>query len=73
MGQVPIGAKLRRRIERETGMQVIHASGNGSNVFQFTTPEHHHGVWSKRTGEWRMLAECPRFTSCMDLFEKEAS
>lgn len=42
MGLLPLGGRWRRRIERVTGLSVVHASGAGGYEFEFTTSDHEH-------------------------------
>lgn len=69
MGARPLGAKLTRRIARETGQDVERAVGYGGYTFEFRTTDHRHGWWDKKTGEWGWdddpmhWASCPHFPS----------
>ena len=57
MGAQRLNAKSCRRIERATGQPVEFACANGGYVMEFVTPDHRHGVYDKRTGQWRWLSE----------------
>jgi hypothetical protein len=39
-------------------------------MFDFVTPDHRHGWWDKKTGEWGWLDEnyWGHYTSCHELF-----
>lgn len=65
-----LSERSRRRIERATGLTIVRAWAHGGYEMDFVTPEHRHGVWDKKTGAWRYLAEqevC-HYTSCSELF-----
>lgn len=59
-----------RRIERSTGLEIVRAWGHGGNVFNFVTPDHRHGSWNKKTGEWQYTdpERVLHYTSCHELF-----
>lgn len=66
--------RSRRRIERATGLPIVRAWAHGGCVMDFVTPEaeggHRHGMWDKKTGYWRILAddEVTHYTTCTELF-----
>jgi hypothetical protein len=68
VGRQALGAKWLRRIARATGLEIVHASGNGGYVHEFTTADHEHGRFDIKTGEWWMYDPCPLFSSCLRLF-----
>jgi hypothetical protein len=69
MGLRPLGPRWIRRLERITGLQVVHASGNGGYAFLFTTDDHQHGWYDMKTGEWDIDPEARHhFSSCRVLF-----
>jgi len=68
MGLRPVGIKWRRRIERVTGLTVVHASGNGGYWLCFTTDDHRHGRINTTTKDWYLEDGCPGFMSCRELF-----
>jgi hypothetical protein len=58
-----------RRIARSVGLEITRAWGHGSYVHTFVTPEHRHGWYSVKSGEWGWEAEPPvHKTSCGELF-----
>lgn len=58
MGLQGLGLQAVHRIERVTGLHVLRATvNNGSDDYQtwwFTTHEHQHGWFDRRTGEWEL-------------------
>lgn len=74
MGSAQLGPKWMRRIRRVTGLDVVHASGFGGYVFQFTTTDHVHGWFDLKAYRntedeiWGLYDTCPRYASCRRLF-----
>jgi hypothetical protein len=60
--------RSRRRIERSTGLEIVRAWAHGGYVFNFVTPEHRHGWWDKKTGEWGWDDDPVHYSSCTELF-----
>lgn len=51
MGFRPLGPRWLRRIALTTGLEIVHANGNGGYVFVFTTADHRHGWFDLK--RWR--------------------
>jgi hypothetical protein len=68
MGLRPLGPRWLRRIERITGLTVVHGSGGGGYDLNFTTDDHRHGQINATTKEWFVSEGCPGYTSCQQLF-----
>lgn len=54
-----------RRIERATGQTIDRAWGHGGYVFDFVTPQHRHGWWSRKTNQWGWEQNPLCYTSCV--------
>jgi hypothetical protein len=61
-----LNARSLRRIERSIGEPVLRGWGHGGYVMGFVTPDHRHGWWDKKTGEfnWVRDDEVVHYTSC---------
>lgn len=69
MGLRPLGEKWVRRLRRITGEDIVWAVGNGGYVFGFTTADHRHGWYDKKTDEWGWEeGRIMHATSCSRLF-----
>jgi reverse gyrase len=60
-----------RRVERATGETIVMAWANGGYIFDFVTPAHRHGWYSKRDGSWGWEEHPLHYTSCFDEFFPE--
>lgn len=63
-----LSARSIRRIERAIGEPVLRAWAHGGYTFDFVTPDHRHGWWSKKTGEfgWDWADEFMHYTTCWE-------
>lgn len=61
-----LGPRTIRRLAQSTGEPVRMAWSHGGYVFDFVTPDHRHGWWSKKTGEWGWTAadRLMHYSSC---------
>jgi len=76
MGCSVLNPKSTRRIARSTGQEVVRAWSHGGYTMHFVTPEHRHGWWDKKTGEWGWHDTDDRidhYTSCAVLFPTASS
>ena len=64
-----LSAKSIRRIERSTPQAIRRAWGHGGYEMGFVTPDHRHGWWDKKTGNWYWDDNPIHYTSCRELFD----
>lgn len=68
MSAAGLSPRSTRRIALATGLEITRAWGHGGYVFAFVTPEHRHGWYDSKTGEWGWDERVVHYTSCHDLF-----
>lgn len=62
-----LSAKSCRRIARGTGQEVLRAWSHGGYVFNFVTPDHRHGWYDKKSGDWGWsTGKILHYTSCSE-------
>lgn len=66
MSSQRLGDKARRRIERTIGEPVLRAWSHGGYTMDFVTPDHRHGWWDKKTGEFGWAEPSFHYTSCRE-------
>ncbi len=70
-----IGPKKLKRLERETGLDMVRAWSHGGYWFNFVTPEHKHGSVNCKTFEveWDdgTRPSIMHYTSCSEMFPDE--
>jgi hypothetical protein len=71
VGTQVLSARSARRIERATGQVIVRAWGHGGYVFGFVTPDHRHGWWDRKTGEWGFDEDPFHYTSCAGFYEDD--
>lgn len=66
MGAQRLSNRSIRRIERATGLRIQRAWAHGGYIMDFVTPDHRHGWWDKRTGEYAPMPEegLMHYTTC---------
>ncbi len=47
-----LSTRSTRRIANSTGLEIVRAWGHGDYQMRFVTPDHRHGWWDKKTGQW---------------------
>lgn len=77
MGWGSLSDRSRRRIERDTGLDVVSALGNGSSYFNLIVrppsgQEHEHWSYSKRDRTAVKVHQTWHFTTCPQDYEKRA-
>lgn len=55
-----------RRIARATGQEVLRGWSHGGYVLSWVTPDHRHGWFDKKTGEWGWNKAVCHYTSCRE-------
>ncbi|MYR28727.1 MULTISPECIES: hypothetical protein [unclassified Streptomyces] len=69
MGAQVLSPRSTRRIARLTGQEVVRAWAHGGYIMDFVTPDHRHGWWDKKTGEWGWdTGDTGHYSSCVRLF-----
>lgn len=71
MSAQPLSPRSVRRIARSIGRPVLRGWSHGGYWLSFVTPDHEHGVWHRRTGEWTLEPDALCYTSCAETWGAE--
>jgi hypothetical protein len=64
MSAFMLSARSIRRVSRSVGFPVHAAWSHGDSWLAFVTPEHRHGLWHRRSGEYRWIATEIHYRDC---------
>jgi hypothetical protein len=72
MGVNVLGPRKTRAVARVTGLPVIRAMvwshDESGRMAYFTTADHQHGYFDRRTGEWELDPDAHHVSYCQTLF-----
>lgn len=67
-----LGAKKLRKLERVVGEPILRGMASGGYVFEFITPDHRHGGYDLKTGEfWWVENPSHYYPSCRETWPND--